>query len=51
MYLEDLDQKYKGINNINEVGKIKGLSKEKQEHLKNLDYFSDEDEGGYINPS
>jgi len=41
VYFEDLDQKYKG-NNIDNIGKIKGLSKEKQDHLKELDYFSDE---------
>ena len=43
VYFEDLDQKYKG-NNIDFVGKIQGLSKEKQEYLKNLDYFSDEED-------
>lgn len=48
MNLEDLDQKYKGAN-INHVGKIKALSKEKQMRLKKLDYFSDED--NYMNPS
>ena len=42
IYYDDLDQKYKG-NNINFVGKIKALSKEKQQQLKDLDYFSDED--------
>jgi hypothetical protein len=42
VYYEDLDQKYKGPN-INYVGKIKALSKERQEQLKDLDYFSDEE--------
>ncbi len=42
VYYDDLDQKYKGPN-INYVGKIKALSKEKQDHLKDLDYFSDEE--------
>ncbi len=44
VYYDDLDQKYKGPN-INYVGKIKALSKERQDHLKDLDYFSDEDQG------
>jgi hypothetical protein len=42
VYYDDLDQKYKGPN-INYVGKIKALSKERQDHLKDLDYFSDEE--------
>ena len=44
VYYEDLDQKYKGPN-INYVGKIKALSKERQDQLKDLDYFSDEEQG------
>ena len=44
VYYDDLDQKYKGPN-INYVGKIKALSKERQDHLKDLDYFSDEEPG------
>lgn len=43
VYYDDLDQKYKGMN-INDVGKIQGLSKEKQQYLKQLDYMSDEDD-------
>ena len=43
VYYEDLDQKYKGPN-INYVGKIKALSKERQDQLKDLDYFSDEEQ-------
>ena len=37
---EDMDKKYKG-NNINLIGKIQGLGKEKQDELRELDYFSD----------
>lgn len=44
IYYDDLDQKYKGPN-INYVGKIKALSKERQDHLKDLDYFSDDEQG------
>jgi hypothetical protein len=43
IYYDDLDQKYKGMN-IDDVGKIKALSKEKQEYLKQLDYVSDDNE-------
>lgn len=43
VYFEDLDQRYKG-GDINLVGKLKALSKEKQDQLKELDYFSDEDD-------
>lgn len=42
VYFEDLDQRYKG-GDINLVGKIKALSREKQQQLKELDYQSDED--------
>lgn len=39
---EDLGQRLKGGANINYVGKIKALSRERQDQLKELDYFSDE---------
>ena len=41
VYFNDLDQKLKGTN-INYVGKLKGLSKEKQDDLKGRDYSSDD---------
>ena len=44
VYYEDLDEKYKGAGNINLVGKVEGLSKEKREHLKQLDYFEEGEE-------
>eukprot|EP00347_Sterkiella_histriomuscorum_P007723 403347806 len=47
VYFEDLDQRYKG-GDINLVGKLKALSKEKQDQLKELDYFSDEDDDKII---
>lgn len=43
VYLEDLDLRLKG-NRIDFVGKLVGLSKEKQDELKERDYFSDEEE-------
>lgn len=44
IHYDDIDQNLKG-DNINFIGQIVGLSKEKQKHLKNLNYKDfDEDE-------
>lgn len=43
VYIEDLDQKYKG-QNIEQTGKLQALSKERQDFLKQQDYPSGDEE-------